>query len=144
MYIAAKRSQVPPRGVRNAAPASEKMRPMGNPVTYFEILGKDGDLLAGFYRDLFGWEVTPVEEGGAYSIVDTGSEQGIGGGIGAFEQAPSQVTVYVHADDVGAALERANELGATTVMPAREVAPGTEAALFADPEGHVVGIIRRA
>jgi hypothetical protein len=29
-------------------------------------------------------------------------------------------------------------------MPPREVAPGTEAALFADPEGHVVGIMRRA
>ena len=115
---------------------------MGNPVTYFEILGNDGDLLGRFYRDLFGWDVKPVEEGGGYALVDTGSDEGIGGGIGAFPQAPSHVTVYVHADDVAAALARANELGGTTIMPPREVAPGTEAALFADPEGHVVGIMR--
>src|SRR3954471_20826684 len=117
---------------------------MGNPVTYFEILGNDGDLLAGFYRDLFGWDVTPVEEGGGYARVGTGGEDAIDGGIGGFPQAPSYVTVYVHADDVAAALARANELGATTVMPPREVAPGTETALFADPEGHIVGIMRRA
>ena len=114
---------------------------MPNPVTYFEILGNDGELLAGFYRDVFGWEVTPVEEGGAYSRVDTGD--GLGGGIGGFEHAPSYVTVYVHSDDVAATLARANERGATTIMEPREVAPGTEAALFADPEGHVVGIMRR-
>ena len=116
---------------------------MGNPVVYFEILGDDGDALASFYEQLFGWRATPVEEGGAYALVDTGSDDGIGGGIGAFPQAPSHVTVYVHADDVGAALERAVGLGGTTVMPPRKVTPGTEAALFADPEGHVVGIIRR-
>ena len=116
---------------------------MGSPVVHFEILGSDGDRLAGFYGALFGWRVTPVEEGGGYAIVDTQSERGIGGGIGAFPQAPSQVSFYVEEEDVAGALQRANDLGATTVMPPREVAPGTEAALFADPEGHVVGIIHR-
>ena len=116
---------------------------MGNPVVHFEILGHDGELLGNFYRDLFGWDVTSAEGGGGYHVVDTGSDRGINGGIGAFPQAPSHVTVYVHADDVEAALKRANELGATTIMPPREVTAGTEAALFADPEGHVVGIIRR-
>ena len=114
---------------------------MGNPVVHFEILGDDGDALGRFYGELFGWRVTPVEEGGGYAIVDTGGERGIGGGIAGFPQAPNHVTVYVETDDVAAALEQAAALGATIVMPAREVTPGRVAGLFTDPEGHLIGVI---
>ena len=30
---------------------------MANPVVHFEVLGKDGERLQQFYRDLFGWKI---------------------------------------------------------------------------------------
>lgn len=116
---------------------------MGSPIVHFEILGADGERLAAFYRALFDWRIESVEEGGGYAMVDTGASEPAGGGIGAFPGAPSHVTFYVGVDDVAAALRRARDLGATTVMGPREVAPGIETALFADPEGHTVGLMRR-
>jgi uncharacterized protein len=117
---------------------------MGRPIVHFEILGADGERLAAFYRALFDWTVTPLEEGGGYAMVDTGADAGAPtGGIAGFPGAPSHVTFYVGVDDVAAALARARDLGATVVMEPRQAAPGIETALFADPEGHVVGLMRR-
>jgi len=38
-------------------------------------------------------------------------------------------------------LKRVEQTGGRVVMPLTEVAPETTIALFADPEGHVVGIM---
>ncbi len=113
---------------------------MGNPVVYFEILGRDGDALREFYGGLFGWRIEPVEADGAYQRV-AAEEGGIQGGIGAFEGVPAQVNYYVRCDDLAATCARAEELGGSVVMPPREVAEGIEAAWVRDVEGHTVGLI---
>ena len=51
------------------------------------------------------------------------------------------VTFYVHSEDPAGVLKRAQELGGQVLMPLTEVAPETTIALFADPEGHVVGLM---
>lgn len=118
---------------------------MGSPIAHVEILGEDSERLAAFYRALFDWEITPVEEGGGYAMVDTAAPAApVTGGIGGFPGAPSHVTFYVGVDDVAAALARARDLGATTIMEPREVTAGVETALFADPEGHTIGLMRRS
>ena len=112
---------------------------MGDPVVYFEVVGGDGPAQQGFYRELFGWDVAPVEStGGTYGRV-TGA--GIEGGVGAFQGGPSYVTVYVRAEDPATALERAEALGATRVMEPTEVRPGVTVAVFRDPAGNVVGLM---
>ena len=116
---------------------------MGHPVVQFEIMDRDGDALERFYGGLFGWRIEPVEETqGGYRIVHTDAGRGIDGGLGSFPGAPAYTTVYVHVDDVDAAVARAQELGATVLAPAREVSPGVVTAILRDPEGHVVGLIR--
>jgi predicted enzyme related to lactoylglutathione lyase len=115
---------------------------MGEPIVYFEIVG-GGDPAAQreFYGELFGWQLTPVAStGDSYALVDGA---GIAGGVGTFQGGPSYVTVYVHADDPAAALERARALGAEVVSEAREVSPGITAGMFRDPAGHMVGVMRR-
>jgi uncharacterized protein len=52
------------------------------------------------------------------------------------------VTWYAEADDLQAMLNKAESLGGTTVMPPSEPMGGTTIALLADPEGHVVGIVK--
>ena len=51
------------------------------------------------------------------------------------------VTFYVHADDPQGVLDKATAAGGRVIMPLTEVAPETTIALFADPEGHVVGLM---
>jgi uncharacterized protein len=111
---------------------------MGDPVVYFEIVGGDAQGQQDFYRRLFGWDVLPVEStGGSYARVHAG----IAGGVGSFPEAPNYVTVYVQAKDPAQALERAEQLGGTRLMEAREVSPGVTAAMFRDPAGNAVGLI---
>jgi predicted enzyme related to lactoylglutathione lyase len=112
---------------------------MADPVVYFEIVGGEGEAQQAFYRDLFGWTMAPVDStGGAYART---SSAGVEGGIGAFPEAPSYVTVYVRAKDPAAALDRAEALGGTRLMEPREVAAGVTVAMFRDPAGNAVGLI---
>ena len=58
---------------------------------------------------------------------------------GPHRAAAGLVTVFVGVDDVDATLKTAETLGATIVQPATKV-PGVTFGLFADKEGHVVGV----
>jgi uncharacterized protein len=115
---------------------------MPNPVVHFEVLGKDAELLCGFYRDTFEWEMQPVMP--TYSMVKSAEgEAGIAGGVGsAPEGAPGHVTFYVEVEDLEAALAKVAANGGATVAAPMDVPGGPSIALFADPEGHVVGLVK--
>ena len=113
---------------------------MGNPVVHFEITGADSGALQRFYGDLFGWKIQALE-GMDYGIVEK-EEGGIGGGIGAAQGGPGQVTFYIAVDDVQAYLDKAESLGGKTVMPVTVIPDMVTFALLADPEGHVVGVVK--
>jgi len=68
-------------------------------------------------------------------------EKGIGGGIGQAQGGDGHVTFYVEVDDLQAALDSIERLGGKTVVPVTEMEMVTFA-LFADPVGHVVGIVK--
>jgi predicted enzyme related to lactoylglutathione lyase len=75
-----------------------------------------------------------------YGMVDA-SESGIGGGI-AGGQDGGHVTFYVEVDNVQAALDKIKGLGGSTIMGPEQVPNGPEIAMFSDPEGHVVGLVK--
>ncbi len=113
---------------------------MGQPVVHFEILGKDPKRLQEFYSGLFDWHVdanNPIN----YGVVDTHGEGGIGGGIGP-AQGPNQVTFYVQVDDLQAYLNKIEGMGGKTVVPVTEIPDMVTFAMFADPEGNVVGLVK--
>ena len=111
---------------------------MAAKVIHVEVRGKDGAALQRFYSDVFGWTLDTNNPGG-YGMYRQGE---LTAGIGASEDGgPGFVTFYVHADDAAATLRKVEELGGRVIMPITEVAPETTIALFADPEGHVVGIM---
>jgi uncharacterized protein len=119
---------------------------MAKPIVgRFEVTGRDGPALQGFYSRLFGWTVTDAGGGSGYGLVEAG-EKGIAGGIGASQDGgPGQVTFYVEVDDPPAYLARAEELGGKTIVPPSEIPDfGLTFAFFADPEGHVVGLSKGA
>jgi uncharacterized protein len=122
---------------------------MGQPVVHFEVLAKDAAKLQGYYADLFGWEIdsnNPVNYGIVARDGNVNADGvGIGGGIGAGPEGyPGHATFYVEVPDVEAALSRAESLGGSRMMGPETVMEGVEIGLFADPEGHLVGVVRSA
>lgn len=114
---------------------------MPNPVVHFEIMGSDGAALQGFYRDLFGWKVETDNEW-QYGMVETGGEGGINGGIAGTQNGDaSRVTIYASVDDPQAYLDKAEGLGAMTLMPVTDIG-GMVIAMFRDPAGNVTGLVK--
>jgi uncharacterized protein len=113
---------------------------MTNPVVHFEVVGSDGARLQHFYGDLFGWKIN-ADNPMNYGLVEAGSDGGIGGGIGEAQDGRGHVTFYVQVDDPQAYLDKAESLGGKTIMPVMEIPNMATFALFADPEGHVVGVV---
>ena len=111
---------------------------MGNPTMWFEVAGKDHGALKDFYSTLFEWELTDME-GMPYSTIETGGE-GIRGGIGQTPDGKTHVTFYVQVDDLEAALAKAEGLGGSRVMGPTDIPTG-QIAMFADPEGAVIGLM---
>jgi predicted enzyme related to lactoylglutathione lyase len=111
------------------------------PVTHFEINAQDAPATQKFYKDLFGWGID-TNNPDNYGMIDTKNEgTGINGGIGASQQGKSWVTFYVECDDPAATLAKAERLGGTRVMEPMESMNVTYA-LFADPEGNVIGLAK--
>jgi uncharacterized protein len=120
---------------------------MGQPVVHFEVIGKDGDRLQSYYSELFGWQIdsnNPMNYGIVQRDGNTNSEgAGIGGGVGTGPEGyEGHVTFYVEVPDAEAALAKAEELGGTRVMGPDQVMEGLVIGQFADPEGHVVGVVQ--
>ncbi len=112
---------------------------MGNPTMWFEVCGKDLQAMKGFYSGLFDWKLTDMEEM-PYATVDS-EGQGIPGGIGvAPEGQDGHVTFYVEVDDIRASLAKAESLGGARVLEPTDI-PSGQIGLFADPEGHLVGLM---
>jgi predicted enzyme related to lactoylglutathione lyase len=59
------------------------------------------------------------------------------------EGAPGGVTFYVDSGDVAGTLRQVEELGGRKVAGPMDMPDGHKLALFADPEGHVVGLYGR-
>jgi predicted enzyme related to lactoylglutathione lyase len=122
---------------------------MGQPVVHFEVIGKDGPKLRGYYSELFGWEFGDEVGPTNYAVVPREGNTnpdgiGVGGGIGtAPEGYDGHVTFYVEVPDVEAALAKAESLGGTRMMgPDKIPEVNIEIGLFTDPEGHVIGVVK--
>ena len=112
---------------------------MAAQVIHVEVTGKDGAALQKFYGDVFEWTLDTNNPGG-YGMLR--QDNGFTGGIGTSQDGGAgHVTFYVHADDPAGTLARVEAAGGRVIMPLTEVAPETTVALFADPEGHIVGLM---
>ena len=115
---------------------------MGAPVAFFEVSSPDAERAQRFYAELFAWQVAADPEMGGYGLVDTAAgETAIGGGIVPVEEGDTAgVRVYVRVDDLEGALQRAEQLGGTRLVPPTDLPAGYgRFALFADPDGNNVG-----
>jgi uncharacterized protein len=112
---------------------------MPHPVVHAEIRSENPDATRQFFADLFGWKVASEGAFPGYTFIDTGTEGGPYVAISPRQSAEDEVLFFVGVDDVAATLQKAEELGGTIIQPAQHV-PGTSFGVFADAQGHRVGV----
>jgi len=113
---------------------------MASHVIHIEVVGKDGPAIQKFYSDVFGWKLDTSNPDG-YGMLRQDGETVTGGFGASNDGGAGHVTFYVHTDDPAGTLAAVERNGGRVIMPLTQVAPETTIALFADPEGHVVGLM---
>lgn len=139
-----------PRTARDAESSSSVQKPstgvttaMSNPVTQFQIIAKDPEKAAEFYQALFGWTVN-ADNAMGYRQIETGSDEGITGGIWpAPPEAPGVVQLFVTVDDVAASVDQATSLGGQVIVPTQTLPDGDTMAVIQDPQGITFGLVQR-
>lgn len=114
---------------------------MGRPVVHWELWSKRPGEIADFYSEVFDWEIEHVPEMD-YRLVDTDDERGINGGIMTPEEGPwpGNMAFYIQVDDLAAYRQRIVAAGGQVVVEEIALPEMGAFALFADPEGRVLGM----
>ena len=137
---AAKKTTAPKRAAKRA-PAKKvaKAKASKPAIVHWEIQAQDAKRIQRFYGDLFGWKIdasNPMN----YGMVSSAGKDGIDGGIGGTMSGKSRLLVYAEVTDINEVLQKAESLGARTVMPRTDVGP-VIMGIFEDVEGNHFGII---
>jgi uncharacterized protein len=112
---------------------------MAHPVIHTEIRSADPDATRSFFVDLFGWKVGSEGAFPGYTFMDTGAEGSPHVAISPRQSDEDEVLFFVAVEDVAATLDKALRLGGTIIQPAQKV-PGTSFGVFADAQGHRIGV----
>lgn len=123
--------------------AEDKWPPAQGTFCWFELMVPDPEAVKPFYQDIAGWsppDSMDMGEMGTYWMFKRGGQQ-VAGLMARPPHVPvSNWTPYVAVDDVDAATVRAEELGATVMVPPQDV-PGTgRFSILQDPVGAVIAL----
>ena len=120
---------------------------MGRSIKYEKAVPPRVDNIAALFRiarknpEPFDWQFDDSSMPG-YTLINAGAEPG-GGVFPKPPEAPMPcLNVYFQCDDIDATLAKAAERGATVIVPKSPIPNVGEFAIFADPEGIVVGLFK--
>ncbi len=107
-------------------------------IVHIDIPSRDPEESGRFYRDLFGWTITPVP---AANYVGWQAGEGSRGGFPPLSAGgkAGDVRIYVGSEDIEADLEKAKALGGQVVQEKKEIPQGWYA-VFRDPTGNLIGL----
>jgi uncharacterized protein len=110
------------------------------PVVHWEIVAREPERLASFYRGLFNWE---IGEGPVMQISPGlgGPEPGPGGHLRQGTQ--SGVRLYVQVRDLRTSLALAADLGGEVVGEPFDIPGGATLAVVHDPEGNRLVLVQQ-
>jgi predicted enzyme related to lactoylglutathione lyase len=78
-----------------------------------------------------------------YRVVQTGSSNGIAGGIWpAPPEGHAMVQLFIQVDDVRQAAEKASQIGGTVIIQPQTLPDGDEMAIILDSEGIPFGLMK--
>lgn len=111
------------------------------PIILWEMNARDPAKLSRFYEDVFEWELGP-ERDGFVSISKLG-QRGVSGGIrrsSSSDEAPA-VALFVQVEAPEPWVTRIASSGGEVIGPPQALPPSGTWVTFADPEGHVWGLV---
>jgi len=114
---------------------------MGAPLCHFEFMTDNPDKCKAFYTKVLGWEFADCGMPG-YTMIKTGQAPE-GGMMQRPPQAPhAAMNIYFMVEDIGATLGKVEKTGGRVIVPKTPIPNVGSFAMFADPEGIVVGIFQ--
>lgn len=117
----------------------------GKPVGWWEISGGDFAEQKAFYADLFGWQYQEMDNPAfSYAMIEPQTDYGCAGAINVSKEEPRNgITLWAGVDRLQPFLDKANDLGAKTVLEPTQAEGGPELAMFIDPQGNAFGMYRQ-
>ena len=109
-------------------------------LSWNELASPDLDASAGFYRDLFGWDIAAIEDSPQPYLMISNGETMNGGIREAMPPGtPPHWLVYFGTGDVDASVASAGELGGTALLSPMDISMG-KIAILQDPQGAVFAL----
>ncbi len=115
--------------------------PMAAPIVHLEFRSFDFARTSAFYAKVFDWR-TEQNASSTYMKLDADEGPSAGWVRAELSQAPGPLA-YVVVDDLATTLAEVEAAGGRVLVPKLAFAGGGEVALFADPDGNVVGLWMR-
>lgn len=116
---------------------------MPAPIAHLEFRSFDFTRTSAFYAKVFDWQ-TQQNASATYMKHDAGDGSGAQGPSAGWVRAAVSLApgplAYVVVDDLTATLAEVERHGGRVLVPRMPFAGGGEVALFADPDGNVVGL----
>ena len=116
-----------------------------NSLCWNELATPDTAKAGDFYTGLFGWAKDTKDMGGMSYTSFMNGDRPAGGMYSPtpeMGEIPPNWLAYFAVDDADAKLAKANELGATTIVPAMDIPGVGRFGVIQDPQGAVFGIIK--
>lgn len=111
-------------------------------VVHFEITADDLPRAVGFYRSVFGWQISNWGGGDDYWLADTGEGPGIHGALMGRSHGQAVITTIAVDEAVEDVLARLEAHGGHRLTDVGEI-PGVGRHAYAkDTEGNVIGILQ--
>lgn len=121
-------------------------------VVHFEIPADDVERAGTFYRDAFGWSLSPMPEMDYTGVSTTATgEDGmpstpgaINGGLFTRTEPLTSPVITINVDDIEAALSKVEQHGGKTLLGKQAVGDMGFTGYFTDPEGNTIGLWQNA
>lgn len=127
-----------PADPKEPSPATSDYR-----FTWNELAAKDPTAALAFYQALGGFGASAMEmPTGTYHLLTSGEEQIAGIMAAPMPEAPHAWTPYVQVPHADATTDKAKRLGAKVIVPPTNIPGVGRFAIFADPQGAVLGVLQ--
>jgi predicted enzyme related to lactoylglutathione lyase len=110
-------------------------------IVHFEFRSLDLERTTAFYAKALGWQTQP-NASSTYMKLEAADGPSTGWVRADLGQAPGPLA-YVEVDDLNATLSQVEKAGGRIIVARRPFTGGGEVALFADPDGNVLGLWAR-
>ena len=117
---------------------------MAHPVVHIELSANNHQEAAQWYADLFGWSAQSFPEMNYSTALVGDGSAGLGFNPVQPDMPAGTVTPYIQVDDVQGHLAKIAAKGGHILLPGQDIPGVGTIALFRDPTGNMIGLLKPA